>query len=123
MKDFFNIQTATAMPYTGLVLLDKDKEVFDAYSHKASTDVTKMLGSSYVGIEFQGGERSLHRVLTLYRVDKDHPMGQKGIEITFEMDKDNLFLGWLVFQMNIDLLRQKYGIDEKGFKQFQFKKP
>ena len=62
-------------------------------------------------------------MLTLYRVDKDHPMGHKGIEITFEMNKDDHFLGWLVFQMDMDLLGQEYGIDEEGLKRFQFKKP
>jgi PAS domain S-box-containing protein len=35
MKEFFDIQDAASMPYTGLVLLDKDKKVFNAYSRTA----------------------------------------------------------------------------------------
>lgn len=123
MKDFFEIQTAKTIPYIGLVLLNADKKVFDTYSIRKATDVTKMIGSSYAGIEFEGRERSLHRVLTLYRIDKANPMGNKGIEITFEMDKDNHFLGWLVLQMNMDVLEQVYDIDGGGLKKFQFKKP
>jgi PAS domain S-box-containing protein len=123
MKEFFEIQTAKAMPYNGLVLLDTDKKVFDAYSIKKDTHVTEMIGSSYAGIAFEGSEKSLHRVLTLYRIDKDHPMGSRGIEITFEMEKDNRFLGWSVFQMNMDVLETVYVIDIDSLKKFQFNKP
>lgn len=121
MKEFFNIQETALIPYTGLVLLDRNKKVFDAYSLKMDTETLEMAGSSYAGIEFRGSERSLHRVLSLYRADKDHPMGSKGIEIAFELNKDNQFLGWLVFQMNVDLLAKRYGLDEETLKKFQFK--
>jgi len=123
MKDFFNIQESSKIPYIGLALLGKDKKVFDAYSIKEGTDIAKMLGSSYAGIEFKGDENSLHRVLTLYRVDKDHPMGHKGTEIAFELMKDNEFLGWLIFQMDMELLKRKYEMDERDLERFQFKKP
>ncbi|MBW1910105.1 MAG: cyclic nucleotide-binding domain-containing protein [Deltaproteobacteria bacterium] len=123
MRDFFNIQDKKTIPYTGLVLLGKDKKVFNAYSIKAGTDVSKMIGSSYTGIAFSGSEESLHRVLALYRTDKDHPMGCRCIELAFEMSKDDDFLGWVAFQMDMDLLKRKYGIEEHDFRRFQFKKP
>ena len=123
MRDFFRVQTISAVPYIGLVLLDEDKKVFSAYSIKPGTVETKIVGSSYAGIEFQGSDRSLHRVLTLYRIDKDHPMGQKGIEVAFEINKDNRFMGWLSFQMDMNSLGREYGIAEEDLKQFQFKKP
>lgn len=123
LKDFFDIQDITVMPYTGLVLLNKEKKVIDAYSVKKNTVAIKMIGSSYAGIEFKGNERSLHKVLTLYRADKDHPMGNKEVEIAFEMIKDNQFLGWLVFQVDMDLLKKKYDIDEEALKKFHFRKP
>jgi len=121
MKGVFSIQEVATIPYTGLVLLDQNKEVFNAYSIKTNMEATKMVGSSYAGIEFQGSEGSLHRVLTLYRTDKDHPMGYKGIEIAFEMNKDSQFLGWLIFQMDVDLLEKAYGLDDEGLKRFEFK--
>jgi len=80
------------------------------------------MDSSYVGIEFQDSERSFYKVLTLFRADKDHPMGCKGIEMAFEIKKGDTFLGWLIFQMNVKLLKQKFGIDEKALKKFQFQK-
>lgn len=122
MKEFFLIQT-TATPYIGLVLLDPEKRVFDAFSPDKDSNISDMLGNSYTGIDFQGNDRSLHRILVVYRVSKDHPMGRKGLEIACEIQKGDRFLGWLIFQMDVDLLRESYGIDEAGLKKFQFEKP
>jgi hypothetical protein len=123
MKEFFNIKEKTEIPYTGLVLLDKDKKVVNAYSMEMGADAVIAAGSSYTGIEFQGSEDSLHSILTLYRVDESHPMGHKGIEIAFEISENDYFSGWLVFQMDVDLLGKEYNVDENGLKKFQFKKP
>jgi len=123
MRQFFNIQQATAIPYTGLVLLDKDKKVVNAYSTKADISAGNMIGNSYAAIEFQGSQDSLHKVLSVYRTEKDHPMGKKGTEIAFELYKDKTFVGWLVFQMDMDSLTDTYGIDVKNLKNLQFDKP
>ncbi len=121
MKEFFDIQEAASVPYTGLVLLGEDKRVFDSYS-TLEGQTENMMGNSYAGIEFRGREKSIHRVLSLYRVSKEHPMGSKGIEVAFELRKENRLLGWLVFQMHVDLL-EKYGLDEAGLQQYQFNSP
>jgi len=123
MKDFFDIQDTSTVPYTGLVLLDKDKEVFDACSIIMAADASEMVGSSYALVDFEGSERSVHKVLTVYRKDRDHPMGYKRIEIAFEVNKDNQSLGWLIFQLDTDVLGKGYGLDEEGLKKFQFKEP
>jgi PAS domain S-box-containing protein len=123
MQQFFNIQQTTAIPYTGLVLLDKDKKVVNAYSTKADISAGDMIGSSYAAIAFQGNDNSLHKVLTVYRTKKDHPMGKKSTEIAFELYKDKAFVGWLVFQMEMDSLTDTYGIDVKNLTKLQFDKP
>ena len=123
MQQFFNIQPPTAIPYTGLVLLDKDRKVVNAYSTKADISAGDMIGNSYAAIEFQGSEDSLHKVLTVYRTEKDHPMGKKGVEIAFELYKDKAFMGWLVFQMDMDSMTDTYGIDDKNLKKLHFDKP
>ena len=123
MKDFLYIHSAAETTYAGLVLLDRNKIVFDACALKDGTDISQMIGSSYAGIEFQGGEGSIHKVLTLYRADKDHPMGRKGVEMAFEINRADRLLGWLVFQMDLHRLKKTYGINEAGLKQFYFKDP
>jgi PAS domain S-box-containing protein len=123
MKNFFKIHNSTIVPYIGLVVLDKDKRVFDAYSNLPDTDVAGMLGSSYAAIDFTGSETSLHKVLTLYRTDKNHPMGKKGIEIAFELLRGDERLGWLVFQPDMDLLKKIHGVDVEDLRALQFDKP
>lgn len=120
MKEFFDIQEVGSIPYTGLILLDTHKKVFSAYA-TAGQGADDILESSYAGIAFRGPEKSIHKVLGLYRVTKAHPMGSKGIEIAFEMHMGNTFLGWLVFQMDVNLLTKAYELDEQGLQRFQFK--
>ena len=121
MKEFFDIQT-TRQPYTGLILIDDEKRVFDALSADVSAQALQMVGNNYGGIEFQGNNKSLHKVLVVYRASKDQPMGQKGLEMAFELKKNSRLLGWLVFQMNVDLLLSEYDIDENDLKKFHFEK-
>jgi PAS domain S-box-containing protein len=120
MKNFFTIQKSAALPYNGLILLDRAKKVIDAYSIKPEINTAAMIGSSYGDIKFQGSQDSIHKVLTLYRADKDHPMGKKGIEIAFELRREDSFIGWLLFQMDTALLQTVHGLDEKQLEDFQF---
>lgn len=123
MENFFQIQDTSALPYTGLVILDGDKVVLNAYSLKLGREALEAVGSTYANIEFEGNKGSPHRVLTLYRTDKEHPTGSKGIEIAFEMKKKNQFIGWLLFQMNLAFLDKENGINIKDLKNYEFKEP
>jgi len=120
MKDFLNVQKPDKRPYNGLVLLDKNKIVFDAYSTNTGTNISPKIKSSYKGIDFEDGKDSAHSVLILYRANKDHPMGQKSIEIAFELNKNNRRIGWLIFQLDLRRLKTDYGTDVSGVKQFNF---
>jgi PAS domain S-box-containing protein len=120
MKVFFSHHKADQLPYKGLVLLDKNKVVFDAYSQSIEAGISTMTDNNYAGIEFQGDENDLQHTLTLYRADKDHPMGKKCVEIAFNLDKNDHRIGWLIFQMDLNRLKTNYGIDATGFKPFNF---
>ncbi len=120
MENFFAIQKATPLPYTGLILLDRDKNVVEAYSINPDTATAAISGSSYADIKFQGRQDSLYSVLTLYRSDKDHPMGNKGIELAFELRRDDVFQGWLLFQMDVEQLETVHGLDAEQLTEFQF---
>jgi len=117
MKEFLNMQVENKAPYAGVVLLDQDKRVFDAYSTVGSE---AMVGSSYRGIEFQGSEDSLHRVLVLYRADETHPMGKRGLEIAFELEKEGRALGWLLLQLDMACLKDSYDVNEEDLRRFRF---
>ena len=123
MQKLFDIPHTTLIPYTGLVLLDRDRKVVGAYSTKDDISADAMIGSSYGAIEFQGSEDSLHKVLTVYRTEEGHPMGKKGTEIAFELYRANEFMGWLIFQMDMNSLTDIYGVDVKNLTKLQFGKP
>ena len=123
MREFFRIQDPTTIPYIGLILLNKDKTVFDVFSANEEKDTVGILDETYTGVSFQGRDDSLHKLLTFYRADEDHPMGKKAIEIAFEWSKDEVSLGWLIFQMDVDSLETLYEIDDEGLRQFRFEKP
>ena len=120
MKDFLNLQKPDKSPYNGLVLLDNNKKVFDACSKDTSTNISPAIESSYKGIDFEEDKNSALSVLTLYRADKDHPMGRKSIEIAFEMNKNKHRIGWLIFQLDLYRLKTDYGVDVSGKKQLRF---
>lgn len=120
VKKFFEIQENTGTPYLGLVLLDDEKRVFGAYSLKGEKMGEGIVGSSYARIPFRGDEKSLHKVLILYRADSQRPTGRRGVEIAFEMKKGDLLLGWLLFQMNMDRLENDFEVDEALLQKFRF---
>jgi PAS domain S-box-containing protein len=120
MRDFFEAQKGVDFPFTGLVLLGKEKRVFDAYSILPDVDQKEIIGSSYAAIDLGEREGAPYKVLTLYREHKDHPMGIRHTELAFRVDHEGLPEGWLVFQMDMDLLKSKYDLDEKDLKAFRF---
>ncbi len=123
LKEFFSIQDVSEVPYTGIILLDKNENVFGYLDLKGNgPDESQVIGSSYSGIDFKGSDTSIHRVLTLYRVDKDHPMGQKGIEVAFECVYNSEMVGWIVFQLDPIGLNKRYGINEDDLLEFRFEK-
>ena len=123
LKQFVAIQDISEVPYTGIILLDKNKNVFDYLDIKGDgPDESQIIGSSYSGIDFKGSNRSLDRVLTVYRADKSHPMGEKGIEVAFECENNSVMEGWIVFQLDPVELKQKYGITEDELLKFRFDK-
>ena len=121
LKRFLEAKGDMVMPYTGVILLDDAKKVFDAHAVYPVEDADAMIGSSYTGIGFQGNHESPHRVLTVYREQKGKPMGHRGIEVAFEMVKDGDHLGWLIFQLDTGLLENIYHADVETLKDFRFK--
>ena len=119
LKDFFNLQVPKQCPYNGVVLLDREKKVFDAFFLKPDLNAQTVIGTSYTGIDFQGSEKSLYRVLVLYRSDQDNPMGRKGIEIAFDLKENERTIGWLLFQMDTNCMKANYEVDEEGLKNLQ----
>jgi hypothetical protein len=120
---FLDFQKKMARIYTGLVLLDEQRIVVDAYSIEPAANIQAMIGNSYAAIEFKGSKTSRHRVLIVYRADKNHSMGKQGVEIAYELQQSEKLIGWLIFQMDMDQVKKNLGLDLADLRKLQIEKP
>lgn len=120
MQEFYQVQTKTRGPYTGVLLLDHDRRVIADYPLDPNARKPYAAGTSYGGIPFEKIKDSSHHVLVVYRTDQEHPGGEKGIEIAFEMIRENQPEGWLVLQLDVDRLAGEYNADETALRRLQF---
>ena len=123
MKNFLTLQHKTTRLYTGLVLLDEQRRVVEACSIEPRADISAMIGSSYAAIEFKGSDTSSHKVLVVYRPDKNHPLGKQGVEIAFGPQQNDQYSGWLIFQMDMDQVKKNLGLGLADLRKLQIKKP
>jgi PAS domain S-box-containing protein len=123
IQTFFENENPEHFGITGLAILDSNKNVISAYSAKMRDKEATIIGSSYSGIKFKGDETATHKILTLFRADKDNPMGTKGVEIAYEIRQENgEITNWLIFQLEMEHLDREYGIDSKILSGIDFQK-
>ncbi len=123
MQTFFEDETPRFFGIKGLILLDTNKKVINAYSPKTENTVTDIIGSNYSGIKFKGNVETAYKFLTLFRADKNHPMGAKEVEIAYEIRQENgEITNWLIFQLEIEHLDREFGINTKILSKIDFKK-
>ena len=122
MQIYFENENPEHFGITGLAILDSNKKVKSAYSTKMR-DKAAIIDSSYSGIKFNGDEEAAYKLLTLFRADKEHRMGAKGVEIAYEIRQENGELtNWLIFQLEMEHLDREYGIDTKILSKLDFQK-
>jgi PAS domain S-box-containing protein len=117
------IQDKATMPYTAIILLDRDKRVFDAVKIKGRGDAESMIGNTYARLNFEGRPESIHKVLSGYRREVGQPSSYKVVEMAFEVKHNDQTLGWIVFKMDMDMLKKVFKLDEEGLKEFVFREP
>jgi PAS domain S-box-containing protein len=123
LQQYFNGNDARYYCIKGLVLLDQDKKVVTAYAPRAADRSASLIGTTYSGIKFRGPEKAPARLLSLFRTDKEHPMGMKGVEIAFDLRLPPDRPGWLLFQLDSDKLEQEFGLDEDILASIDFPGP
>ncbi|KHE92303.1 MAG: cyclic nucleotide-binding domain-containing protein [Candidatus Scalindua rubra] len=123
MRIFFKDKSHAHFGIKGLLLLDRNKKVISAHSPEMSNAKEAMIGYSYTGIKFKGEETSSHKILDLFRADKENPMGAKGVEIAYEICNENgETTNWLIFQLEMEHLDREYGINTKILSKIDFRK-
>ena len=122
MQAFFENESPEHFGITGLAILDRNKKVISAYSARTGEKAVGIIGYSYSGIKFKGDEMTAHKILTLFRSDKENRMGTRGVEIAYEIRQENGDItNWLIFQLEMEHLDREYGIDTKTLARIDFK--
>lgn len=109
-REYFADNSAMLNGIRGLLLLNAEKKVTDAYWPGRESDAEATLGTSYSGITFRGRKDSPYKHLKLFRTDRENPRGVQGDEIAYLLPQS---AGWLVFQLDIERLNMEFGIDSR----------
>lgn len=123
LQDYFSGNDADYYCIKGLLLLGRDKKVVHAYSPQATDGSASLVGTNYSGIKFRGPAEAPYKLLSLFRVEKEHPMGVKGVELAFDLQLSPDRPGWLLFQLDGDKLEQEFGMDEDILAKLDFPRP
>jgi len=108
LQEFFKLQEPKETPYRGIVAPRQGQEVFMPILIRTPSNPRPWWAAATRASTFRDG-RSLHRVLVLYRMDKEHPMGHREIELAFEIERDNQTRGWSFFRWTWAGLKETYG--------------
>ncbi len=123
MREFFAINENAAQLYKGLALLDADKKVFEAYPPPDGSEMKNPQGMSFETIPFRGPKESVHKWLVFYWQDRNHAMGHKHTAIAFELTRGGDRIGWLILSLDMDHVKEAYGMDGGQLEKLKFKKP
>lgn len=123
LRKFVDMQDKAAMPYSAIILLDRNKRVFDAVIIKGGDDAQSMIGNTYARLKFQGDPESLHKVLNVYRREMGQSSSYNVLEMAFEVKHNDQSLGWIVFTMDMDMLDKVFKLDKEALEEFVFQEP
>lgn len=98
--------------YLRVTLLDADKTVTVS---KALTDRLQPVkpGTTYADLVFEPAGDGTFDVVTLFRVDKDNPMGKKGVLMAFPAGSPKNPDGWVMLELDMRGLKRDYGLNEE----------
>jgi PAS domain S-box-containing protein len=114
LKKLAGIQDKSKVPYTAIILLDKNKRVFDAANIKGRVNAESMIGNTYAHLNFQGRPDSLHKVLSVYRRERGQASSYNVLEMAFEVKREGQTLGWIVFKMDMNMLKKVFKVGREG---------
>ncbi len=97
----------------GLLLLDKDKTIVNFFSSRDDQQPLSTIGNSYSGVKFDTENNLNHKGPIIFIVSSDEKTQSDMVELAYKMYKTDEFLGWLVFQLDLKTLANKYELDIK----------
>lgn len=122
MEDYFARNHPGLFGIKGLVLLDTDKKVINAYSPAVGAKTGNILGGSYGEMQFTATKGAKHMIISPGKNSGKSP-GANEVEIAFRLNSSSDFLGWLVFQLDTKQLQEDFGIATNEIKSLHLVRP
>ncbi|MCB2193627.1 MAG: cyclic nucleotide-binding domain-containing protein [Deltaproteobacteria bacterium] len=110
LRRFFATPSDGALPFTGVVVLDRDKKVLESYYPQGRDDAQKP-GSNYGHIPFEGQSRDHHRVLKVFHQGRGNSGSWEELLVAFPLSHKGKSLGWLLLGLNPQALQKRYDLD------------
>lgn len=120
MEQFLAAQDGDQGLYSGVILLDADKKVLAAISRQPQERPAPQPGSTYANLRFEGPESSPHKLVVLYRTSPNHPGGLRSLEVALELRDQGHGQGWLLLPIDMDYLKERYGMEEQALAALHF---
>ncbi len=107
MKDYFKDFRPESAGIKGAMVLDHRKKIGASY-FPASPGADGLNGKIYQGSKFSKDIFNLRSNMNIYLVSRNEAVGGPGVEVTIPL---TIQKGWLAFQLEMDLVDQKYSCD------------
>ncbi|MBU1275869.1 MAG: cyclic nucleotide-binding domain-containing protein [Proteobacteria bacterium] len=119
---FFAMPQVSALPYTGVVLLDNDKKVVESYYPKGAGSAQKP-GTSYSHIAFGDERKAGHRVLNVFHQRQGQGGSRREFLVAFPLGSKDQPLGWLLIGLDPQALKKRYDLDQGGLADLKLSSP
>ena len=107
MRDYFKDFRPELAGIKGVMVLDHRKKIGASY-FPSSPGAKALAGEYYQGSRFSEDIFNLGNDMEIYLVSREEKAGGPGVEVSVPLTIQN---GWLVFQLEMDLVNNKYSCD------------
>ena len=110
---FFKMPQAHNLPYTGLVILNPEKRVVEAFAPK-DDQVSQSVGANYGHLKFPRPGTVDHAVLTFFQQDRAQGGSREVLALAYPLRREGKRLGWLLVKLDPQRLSKQFGVDREA---------
>ncbi len=120
MDDYFAYQNPGDFGIIGLLLLDKDNRIVNAYTPESLQSPFEIRGTAYSGSRFHTESGPEESRGTVYLVSRGPESQTEGADLSFDITRGGEHLGSLIFQLDMEKIDKQYDIGIKTLSELDF---
>ncbi|MBU1709901.1 MAG: cyclic nucleotide-binding domain-containing protein [Proteobacteria bacterium] len=111
MEEYFALHDPGRFAITGILLLDKDNRIVNIYSKEIGSSPFALRDTEYAGVKFKSTTDQEERCATVFLISRNQVGGNEGVDLAFDLEKENEDIGRLIFQLDMKILQEEYHIN------------